>query len=115
MYAILPLKPARNQSRKCASSRARSMFATPSRANPSSSLQRRKSASRAGASRAVTGDAEGFMRLRLRGLQRGYPGGPYNGWQIREPLRQWTSMPRITVDFDLPDSNATEALGQALA
>jgi tRNA threonylcarbamoyladenosine biosynthesis protein TsaE len=32
-----------------------------------------------------------------------------------EPRRQWTSMPRVSLNFNLPDSSATEALGRALA
>jgi len=35
--------------------------------------------------------------------------------QCREPRRQWISMPRVSLDFNLPDSSATEALGHALA
>jgi tRNA threonylcarbamoyladenosine biosynthesis protein TsaE len=35
--------------------------------------------------------------------------------QCREPRRQWISMPRVSLDFNLPDSSATEALGRALA
>ncbi len=47
MYRISPLKPSRSQSRKCASSAAKSMLATPMRANPSSVPQRLMSASNA--------------------------------------------------------------------
>jgi tRNA threonylcarbamoyladenosine biosynthesis protein TsaE len=35
--------------------------------------------------------------------------------QCREPRRQWISMHRVSLDFNLPDSSATEALGRALA
>src|SRR5260221_14311837 len=35
--------------------------------------------------------------------------------KCRESRRQWTSMPRVTLDFNLPDSSVTEALGHALA
>ena len=50
MYPISPAKPARSHSRKRASSGARSMFATPMRAKPSSAAQARMSASRAAGS-----------------------------------------------------------------
>src|ERR1700682_3891156 len=48
-------------------------------------------------------------------MQWSHVGGPYNGWKRRRPLCPWTSMPRVTMDFNLPDSSVTEALGQALA
>jgi tRNA threonylcarbamoyladenosine biosynthesis protein TsaE len=35
--------------------------------------------------------------------------------KCREPRRQWTSMPRVSLNFNLPDSSVTEALGRALA
>jgi len=35
--------------------------------------------------------------------------------KCRESRRQWTSMPRVTLEFNLPDSSVTEALGHALA
>jgi tRNA threonylcarbamoyladenosine biosynthesis protein TsaE len=35
--------------------------------------------------------------------------------KYRESRRQWTSMPRVSLNFNLPDSSATEALGRALA
>src|ERR1700733_5513087 len=77
------------------------------------------SANRAGASSALTERAVGFMGPRLRGLPRGFLDGPYNGASMtrkcREPRRQWTSMPRVSLNFNLPDSSATEALGHALA
>jgi hypothetical protein len=60
MYRISPLKPARSQSRKCASSVARSMRATPSRANPSSRLQRCRAVNSAAASKAA-GDEAGSV------------------------------------------------------
>src|ERR1700722_17807118 len=77
------------------------------------------SANRAGASSALTERAVGFMGPRLRGLPRSFLDGPYNGASMpqkcREPRRQWTSMPRVSLNFNLPDSSATEALGRALA
>jgi tRNA threonylcarbamoyladenosine biosynthesis protein TsaE len=41
--------------------------------------------------------------------------GLYNGQKRGGVLRQWTSMPRVSMDFNLADSSVTEALGQALA
>jgi tRNA threonylcarbamoyladenosine biosynthesis protein TsaE len=35
--------------------------------------------------------------------------------KCRELRRRWTSMPRVALDFNLPDGSATEALGYALA
>jgi tRNA threonylcarbamoyladenosine biosynthesis protein TsaE len=42
-------------------------------------------------------------------------GGPYNGENRRDPLRQWTTMSRVSLDFNLADSGVTETLGRALA
>ena len=61
MYCISPPKPARSQSRKCASSKERSMAPTPRRVNPSSEPQRLMSASKAGRSRLAAVAEPGFV------------------------------------------------------
>src|ERR1700676_3430373 len=98
MYSISPLKPASSQSRKCASSPARSIVATPRRAKPKSAPQRLMSATSVVAAGIDSMTTRSDMPL-----------------IVRSRLCLEYGVSQSSLEFVLPDALATEALGAALA
>src|SRR5580704_3093311 len=84
------------------------MCATPSRAKPSSRLQRRKSAISAAASNSLGFEVAMSMAVRLRGW-------PLYWLERCVVAASGLPMSRVSMDFNLADSSVTNALGEALA
>src|SRR5579863_8545839 len=84
------------------------MCATPSRAKPRSRLQRCKSANSAAASNSLGFEVAMSIALRLRGR-------PLYWLERAVRCRRGLPMARVSMDLNLADSSATDALGRALA